>query len=118
MIEKAVKSFIGKQDQIPPIFSAKRINGKRAYLSAREGKKIEMKPSEIEIYEIDILEVKLPHELKLRISCSKGTYIRALARDIGEALNSGAYLSLLRRSKIGDFSVENAITVEEFEKML
>jgi len=81
-----------------------------------------MKPSEIEIYEIDILEVKLPHELKLRISCSKGTYIRALARDIGEALNSGAYsgayLSLLRRSKIGDFSVENAITVEEFEKML
>lgn len=117
-IEETLKKFIGKQQQIPPVFSAKKINGKRAYISARKSIDVKMKPSDIEILDINILKINLPHELQIKIKCSKGTYIRALARDIGIALNSGAYLRGLIRTKIGNFSIDNSITVDEFENLL
>lgn len=116
-IKKILKKFKGKQEQMPPDFSAKKVNGKRAYNSARKGKSIELKPVNIEIFEIELLNFQLPF-IELKILCSKGTYIRAIARDIGLALNNGAHLTALRRTKIGNFNVEDSITVDEFEKML
>ena len=112
-----INSFIGEQEQMPPVFSAKRVNGKRAYISARKGKPVDLKPVTIEIYNIEIININLP-VIELKILCSKGTYIRAIARDIGLALNNGAHLIELRRTKIGDLYVEDAITVDKFEKML
>jgi len=116
-IISAVKSFKGKQKQMPPDFSAKRINGKRAYENARKGKTVDLKPSDIEIYDIEVLKINLPYA-EIKIICSKGTYIRAIARDLGQQLDNGAYLTELRRTKIGNFSVEDAITVDLFQKML
>jgi tRNA pseudouridine55 synthase len=113
-IKIILEKFIGTQEQIPPGYSAKWIDGQRAYTKARKGIEVEMKPSIINIYEIEILDYKLP-VLKIRITCSKGTYIRSLANDIGLSLNSGAYLASLRRTKIGDFSVEDAMKIEEFD---
>lgn len=117
-IYNTVKSFIGKQEQMPPMFSAKKVDGKRAYISARKGQELNLKKSDIEIYDLEILEKQIPEKITLKIRCSKGTYIRALARDIGIALGSGAHLTKLRRTKIGSFSVDKAITVDEFEKLL
>jgi len=114
LLEEVLKKFIGKQEQIPPVFSAKRINGQRAYEKARKGIDVEMKPSVIEIMEIEVLNYSLP-ELKIRVRCGKGTYIRALARDIGAKLNSGGYLVGLRRTKIGDFHVDEAMSIDDFE---
>ncbi|GAB4481436.1 MAG: tRNA pseudouridine(55) synthase TruB [Thermoflexibacter sp.] len=104
-----VKSFMGRQLQVPPVFSAIKIDGKRLYKKARKGKEIdiEIKPREIEIHAFEITDMSLP-EISFRVICSKGTYIRSLARDVGEKLGVGACLSALRRTKIGDFSVENA----------
>ncbi len=116
-VRTVIAGFKGKQKQIPPDFSAKRVNGKRAYESARKGKSLDLKPSEIEIFEIEILSFNRPFA-EIKINCSKGTYIRALARDIGEKLDNGAHLTALRRTKIGNFSVEDAITVDLFQKML
>ena len=112
-IEKSVIQFLGEQDQIPPVFSAVKVKGKRAFDYARNGEEVKLQPKKIVIKEIDIESIDMPY-LQLRIVCSKGTYIRALARDIGEKLNCGAYLVELRRTKIGDFSVDNAITVNYF----
>ncbi len=117
LTEEKVKSFLGKQEQIPPIFSAKKINGVRAYKKARKGAQFELKPSNIEIFEIEVLNFELPF-VELRIVCSKGTYIRALARDIGKSLDSGAHLDKLERTRIGDFLLKNSISVDSFEKML
>jgi tRNA pseudouridine55 synthase len=120
VIREAVNSFKGKIQQVPPIFSAIKIDGKRLYKKARKGKtadEIEIKPREVEIYELEITAFDLP-EIGFRVVCSKGTYIRSLARDIGEKLGVGACLSALRRTKIGDFSVENALQVEAFAKEL
>ena len=120
MILEAVAQFKGKIMQVPPIFSAIKVDGKRLYKRARKGKTeadIEIKPREIEIYEFEITDFQLP-EISFRVVCSKGTYIRSLARDVGEKLGVGACLSALRRTKIGDFSVENAFQVEEFAKTL
>ena len=116
-IEEKLINFEGEIMQTPPIFSAKWINGKRAYDYARKGKKIDLKPVKIKIYSIKIVDFKSP-VLLLRILCSKGTYIRALARDIGLALNSGAYLQKLERIKIGNYLLENAIQISDFEKKL
>ncbi len=116
-IEGAVLSFKGKQEQMPPDFSAKRVNGKRAYNSARKGKSLDLKPSLIEIYDIKTEAINFPF-VKIRINCSKGTYIRAIARDLGKKLGSGAHLTELRRTKIGNFSVNDAITVDLFQKLL
>jgi len=116
-IRDVIASFKGESEQMPPVFSAKRVNGKRAYKSARKGKPFKLEPVKINIFEIDLLKVDFPI-IQIRVVCSKGTYIRALARDIGTALNSGAHLIDLRRTKIGSFSVDDAITVDQFEKML
>lgn len=116
-LNEVLKKFVGEIDQIPPLFSAKYINGTRAYEYARKGSEIELKSQKIKIHSIELIHFDLPF-VKLRIICSKGTYIRALARDIGKSLESGAYLSDLRRTGIGQFDVKNAITMNEFEKSL
>jgi len=116
-VTEVVKSFIGEFDQVPPMFSAKNINGQRAYKLARKGQVRELKPTKVVISEIEILDFNMP-DLRIRVVCSKGTYIRALARDIGISLGNGAYLSNLIRTKIGDYQVDNALTIEEFEKSL
>ena len=115
LIQEVAKGFIGPQEQIPPLFSAKFIDGKRAYEFARKGVDMELKPSSIEIYGIEIVKFEMPF-LELNISCSKGTYIRSIARDIGTALNSGAHLVQLRRTASGDFKIDDALTIEEIEK--
>lgn len=111
MLETARNKFLGKISQIPPLFSAIKVKGKRAYEAAREGKTLELKAREIEIQEFEIDADNFP-EISFRVICSKGTYIRSLARDFGLEVGSGAYLSELRRTKIGEFSVDNAETVE------
>jgi len=113
-IQKIIKSFIGKQKQIPPMYSAKKVGGKKLYELAREGKKIERKAQEIEIYD---LKVKKLSGQMLHVNChvSSGTYIRALAHDIGQALGCGAYLEELRRTAIGNFKLEDAISLRHPE---
>ncbi|MCP9767633.1 tRNA pseudouridine(55) synthase TruB [Lacihabitans sp. LS3-19] len=113
LLEQARIKFLGKISQVPPIFSAIKVKGKRAYESAREGKTVELKAREIEIKLFEINADSFP-EISFKVVCTKGTYIRSLARDFGLAVGSGAYLSELRRTKIGDFSVENADSVESF----
>jgi tRNA pseudouridine55 synthase len=121
---KTAIEFTGVQQQIPPIFSAVMINGKRAYELARAGEEVEMKSREIDIKEFEITEVTMPTEpngiidVKFRIVCSKGTYIRSIARDFGLALNSGAHLAKLCRTRIGDFKLEDAVTPQEFSDKL
>ena len=117
LISRVLQDFKGEIIQVPPVFSAKRVRGRRAYDFARKGEEIAMRPQLINISELEILDFKIP-ELTLRIKCSKGTYIRALARDIGKALDSGAYLALLRRTKIGQFSVDEALILKKFEEIL
>ena len=110
---EVLKSFVGTIMQVPPEYSAVKINGKRAYDYARKGITVEIKPKVLEVKEIEVLSFDLP-EVKLRIVCGKGTYIRALARDIGVALNSGAYLTGLRRTRVGDFDLSQAIGLDDF----
>ena len=105
LVEETLKTFIGEIQQVPPAFSACMVNGKRAYDLARKGEEVELKPKLLVIDEIELLECNLP-EIKVRVVCSKGTYIRALARDIGEALNSGAHLTALERTRVGDVRLE------------
>lgn len=112
-----LKSFVGEQDQVPPIFSAKHINGKRAYDYARKGEEIELKANKITISELELVEYQMPL-IKIRIVCSKGTYIRSLAYDIGKRLESGAHLKQLIRTRIGSYTLDSSLTIEEFEKKL
>jgi tRNA pseudouridine55 synthase len=113
-IKNMLASFIGKQEQTPPSFSARMVNGTRAYKLARKGENPQMPPKEIIIHSLTLESFVIP-DLKIRVKCSKGTYIRALARDIGQNLNTGAYLSGLIRTAIGDFLLKDALTIEEFE---
>lgn len=115
LIFETVKSFLGPQEQVPPLFSAVMVNGKRAYDIARDGGTAELKSRPIDILEFEITRAELP-EIDFRIVCSKGTYIRSIARDFGLALNSGAYLTKLCRTKIGDFDVKDALEPEAFLK--
>ncbi|MDA3822941.1 MAG: tRNA pseudouridine(55) synthase TruB [Bacteroidales bacterium] len=117
LLESTLKSFMGEIEQTPPIFSAKQINGKRAYTLARQGEEVVLKKNLVSIHEIEILEFKAP-EIKLRIVCSKGTYIRSVANDLGKKLNSGAHLSGLRRTKIGPYEVNDAEIISDFIKKL
>lgn len=117
LILKTIQDFTGESVQVPPIFSAKRLGGKRAYEFARQGREMEMEPVKITMHELELLGFEGTY-LRLRILCSKGTYIRALARDFGEAMGSGAYLADLRRTAIGHFSVKDAQTPKKFEEML
>ena len=116
LIQSIIPTFIGEQDQIPPIFSAKLINGVRAYQYARAGEPVEMKAAKITIHEMEILSFESPI-LTIKIRCSKGTYIRSIARDFGLALTSGAHLSGLIRSRSGEFKIENALDITTAEKI-
>ncbi len=118
-IDAVIPRFVGEIWQVPPIFSAVQVDGKRAYSYARAGEEVELKPKLLAIDEIEVIEFNEEKmQLTLRIVCSKGTYIRALARDIGEALESGAHLIALRRTRIGETRVEDCLTIEQFEKIL
>ncbi|WP_396140575.1 tRNA pseudouridine(55) synthase TruB [Flavobacterium sp.] len=117
LVQETVKQFLGEIDQKPPVFSAIKKDGKRLYEHARAGEEVEIAFRKTTIHEFEITRIALP-EIDFRVKCSKGTYIRSLAFDFGKALNSGAHLSVLRRTKIGDFSVENGIKPEEFEQQL
>ncbi len=117
MVEEVLKQFVGRIDQVPPMYSACNVDGKRAYLRARKGEEVELKPKTLLIDEIELLEYA-PTAIKIRVVCSKGTYIRALARDIGEALQSGAYLTSLRRTRVGNVRVEDCLDPREFESWL
>ncbi len=117
MVEEALRSLTGEREQLPPLYSAKKIQGIRAYEFARAGEEVELKKALINIYAMELLEYD-QKRIKIRVECSKGTYIRSLAFEIGEALNSGAYLSSLRRTRSGGFLVENAHTLEDFMEKL
>ncbi|MDX9881433.1 MAG: tRNA pseudouridine(55) synthase TruB [Prolixibacteraceae bacterium] len=117
LVLEALQKFEGITDQVPPLFSAIKVDGKRAYKHARKGEEIELKARQIFIREIELQQFST-EEIIIRVICSKGTYIRALARDLGQSLNSGAYLTALRRTRIGNFSVENAFLMENFLKIL
>lgn len=106
MVENVLHNFLGEIDQIPPIYSAVKVDGERAYKYARKGEKVELKPKKLVINKLEVLEFNLPL-LKIRIECSKGTYIRALARDIGKTLGSGAHLVALQRTRIGEVRLED-----------
>jgi tRNA pseudouridine55 synthase len=116
-VEETLAAMTGEQDQVPPIFSAKLINGVRAYEMARAGEEVEMKPSRITLYKLDVMDFTLP-KLVLRVKCSKGTYIRSLARDVGVALNSGGHLTGLIRSGSGEFVVSEALSMEDVSLIL
>ncbi|MDB5226074.1 MAG: tRNA pseudouridine synthase [Bacteroidota bacterium] len=116
-ILKCRDSFLGEQEQFPPIHSAVKIDGKRAYQLARQGKEVNIKSKIITIYEFDITKIDLPL-IDFNVRCSKGTYIRSLANDFGKRLNSGAYLHALRRTKIGTSNVDDALKIEDFLKSL
>lgn len=119
MIDSILPGFKGRIEQVPPAFSACKIEGKRAYDMARKGKDVELKPKVLVIDEIEVEEFDSQEmTLRLRIVCSKGTYIRALARDIGEALDSGAHLIALRRTRVGDMRVEDCLTVDQAVELI
>jgi tRNA pseudouridine55 synthase len=113
-IETVLNQFLGEQEQIPPGFSAIRINGKRAFHMARKGEEMEMKARKVIFHQLKLLNYQ-HNEAEIFVRCSKGTYIRALARDLGIALGSGAYLSGLRRTATGTYSIDKAMTIEEFD---
>jgi tRNA pseudouridine55 synthase len=114
-ISEAVSIFSGEIDQVPPAFSAIKINGTRAYEHAREGREVEMKSRKVTIYDFKVAGV-LP-SLAFEVKCSKGTYIRTLAQDFGKQLGSGAYLTELIRTEIGEFALDDAFKIEEFEQL-
>ncbi|MCG9971192.1 tRNA pseudouridine(55) synthase TruB [Christiangramia crocea] len=117
LLEETRKKFIGEIEQTPPVFSALKKEGKRLYEYAREGKEIEVKSRKVEISEFEIDTENFP-KIHFRVVCSKGTYIRSLAHEFGQALNSGAHLSELRRTGIGEYSVDDAMDIEYFENLL
>ena len=117
LIHETTKQFLGEIDQKPPIFSAIKKEGVRLYEHARAGETVEIASRKTTIHEFEITRISLP-EIDFRVVCSKGTYIRSLAYDFGKAMNSGSHLTALRRTKIGDYSVENAIEITQFEKNL
>ncbi|MGM9826119.1 MAG: tRNA pseudouridine(55) synthase TruB [Paludibacteraceae bacterium] len=115
LIDQTIPTFLGEQWQVPPVYSAVSVNGKRAYTFARKGESVELKPKLLVIDEIEVLSFdEESMQLTIRVVCSKGTYIRALARDIGERLQSGAYLTTLRRTRVGDRKVEDCYQIEDF----
>jgi len=114
-VRQAVQYFVGGYEQLPPMYSALKVNGKKLYELAREGKTIERRPRRVEIYEIQILSIELPRA-RMRVCCSKGTYIRTLCHDIGKRLGCGACMEKLTRTRAGSFSVEDSLTVGEIEE--
>ncbi len=117
LVADTLENFIGAIEQVPPAFSACKVDGKRAYELAREGQEVELKPKLLVIDEIELLDCQLP-VIKVRVVCSKGTYIRALARDIGLALDSGAHLTGLERTRIGEVTLDQCIAGEHIEELI
>jgi tRNA pseudouridine55 synthase len=117
MVKRVLNGFLGEQQQVPPLYSAKFIDGKRAYEYARKGVEMKLEPVKVFFSEIELIDFSLP-DVKVRMRCSKGTYIRSVARDLGEALGSGAYLSSLQRSSIGQYDIKGAWEVEKFRLFL
>ena len=117
MVEETLKRFVGDIEQRPPLFSACKVDGKRAYDLARKGSDMELAPKPIRIDSIELLQCELP-KIRIRVVCGKGTYIRSLARDIGEALDSGAYLTALERTRVGKYELTDCITPEAFPEWL
>lgn len=115
LLHEATRGFLGEVIQYPPVFSAVKKDGKRLYEYARAGEKVEIKPRRVTLTQFDLTRIALP-EVDFKVECSKGTYIRSLAYDYGQRLNSGGYLSALRRTRIGTFLAENALSIEAFEK--
>ena len=115
LIDETIPTFVGEQWQTPPMYSAVWVNGKRAYELARQGQEVELKPKLLAIDAIEVLSFDAEKmQLTIRVVCSKGTYIRALARDIGERLGSGAYLTALRRTRVGEINVKDCLTIDDF----
>ena len=118
LLKDKLKSFLGEYEQTPPIYSAKKIKGQKAYEFARNGENVKMKRVTVTIKNIELLEHNLPESAKIKLTVSKGTYIRSFAYDLGKSLDSGAYLESLRRTKIGNFDVKDAYTIPEFEEIV
>jgi tRNA pseudouridine55 synthase len=117
LVEETLRGFIGTIEQVPPSFSACMVDGKRAYELARKGEEVQLKAKTLVIDEIELVECNLP-DIVIRVVCSKGTYIRALARDIGEALQSGAHLTGLERTRVGETSLDSCMSIEEFTEWI
>lgn len=117
LVRTTLQQFVGTIEQVPPTFSAVKIDGKRAYQYAREGMEVDIKPKTLVIDEIELIDCQLP-SITIRVVCSKGTYIRALARDIGIALQSGAHLTALKRTRIGDITLDQCLEYEDFVQQL
>ena len=117
LVMETLQKFIGEIDQVPPVYSAVRIDGKHAYEHARKAKDIEIQPRKVRIDSIELLDFALPY-IQIRIACSKGTYIRSLANDIGKALHSGGYVSSLQRTKVGDVTLDDCISIESFQEQI
>lgn len=116
-VQQVLAQFVGSIRQVPPVFSAVKVDGKRAYEYARSGEEVEIKAKELVIDQIELIDYSLP-KITIRVVCSKGTYIRALARDIGVALQSGAHLVALERTRIGEYRIENCLTLDDFQKII
>lgn len=115
-IEKVLESFVGKQQQIPPIYSAIKVNGKKLYEYARQGKEVEIKARDIEIYDLKLLKIDSENnELTINVKCSKGTYIRSLCEDIAAKLETVGYMKELNRIQVGEFNIKDSVTIEEFK---
>lgn len=117
LVEETLEKFKGEISQVPPAFSACKIDGRRAYKMARKGHEVNLKPKQLVIDEIELLDYS-PESITVRIVCSKGTYIRALARDIGEALGSGGHLTALRRTRVGDVTIDNCLSIDDAVALL
>jgi len=118
-VKEILKTFIGKQEQVPPIYSAIKVNGKKLYEYARKGQEVKLEPRKIEIYDIELLNInKDEKQISFRVKCSKGTYIRSLCEDIAEKLGTVGFMKELKRTVVGDFKIENAITVEELKEKI
>ena len=116
IVNKVLQSFIGKQEQIPPIYSAIKVNGKKLYDYARKGEKVEIQPRQIEIYDMELINVdKTNKTIEFKVDCSKGTYIRTLCENIAEKLDTVGYMKELNRTKVGEFSIDDSITIEQLE---
>ena len=116
-IENILNMFVGKQEQVPPIYSAIKVNGKKLYEYARKGQKVELKPRQIEIYDIKLLEYSIDEKkIKFEVFCGKGTYIRSLCEDIATKFETVGYMKSLQRIQVGEFNIEDSITIEQLEK--
>ena len=116
IVNKVLQSFIGKQEQIPPIYSAIKVNGKKLYDYARKGEEVEIQPRQIEIYNMELIKIDVQNKtVEFRVHCSKGTYIRTLCENIAEKLSTVGYMKELNRTKVGEFSIDDSITIEELE---